>query len=91
MYVICWEPLMVSSKVFCELYVFSDSGAMFEPPVHGPDREVAVKTLFGFALHPVLPDTMRKYTPPAKNRPGASYAPPATDVRKAASNGDTDD
>lgn len=51
---------MVSSKVFCELYVFSDCGAMSEPPVHGPDSEVAVNTLLGFARQPVLPDTMRK-------------------------------
>jgi hypothetical protein len=77
MYVVCWEPLMVSSKVFWDPYVFSDSGAMLEPPVQGPDKEVAVKTLFGLALQPVLPDTMRKYTPPAKKIPGASYAPPA--------------
>jgi hypothetical protein len=60
MYVVCWEPFTVSSKVFCELYVFSASGAMFEPPVHGPDRDEEVKTLFGLERQPVLPDTIRK-------------------------------
>ena len=60
MYVVCWEPLTVSSKVFCELYVFSDSGAMLEPPVQGPESDVAVKTLLGLERQPVLPETMRK-------------------------------
>ena len=57
--------------------MFSASGAISLPPDHGPLIEEAVKTLFGLARQPVLPETIRKYTPPTLNNPGASYAPAA--------------
>jgi len=77
MYAVVSLPLMTSSNVFCEPYVFLSTGAMSLPPFHGPASEGAQNTLFGFARYPVLPDTMRKYVPLALNMPGASYAPPA--------------
>jgi hypothetical protein len=60
MYVVCLDPLTVSSNVFCEPYVFWSVGAMSVPPVHGPAIDFDQKTLFGLARHPVLPETMRK-------------------------------
>lgn len=36
---------------------------MSVPPVHGPAIEVAQKTLLGFALQPVFPEQIKKYTP----------------------------
>jgi hypothetical protein len=72
MYVVRWEPLMVSSNVFCDPYVFSLAGAMSSPPFQGPLSEVAQNTLLGLARQPVLPDTMRKKMPSALKSPGAS-------------------
>lgn len=60
MRVVCCEPLMVSANVFCDPYVFGVAGAMSVPPLHGPPRDAAQKTLLGLARQPVLPETMRK-------------------------------
>ena len=50
---------------------------MSDGPVHGPEIEVEWNILLAFDLHPVLPETIRKYTSSTLRIPGASYAPPA--------------